>query len=120
MAGNSCGFSTQGYNQIVIFDNGNALREIVAANPNMMIVIDGDDGVLPAFPSLFVAAVKATQPLGIGVEQQLVTILGEDELKSIGEQLAGVVRQHGLQHEPDICKLLFSYTGLVIVGWNCV
>lgn len=54
------------------------------------------------------------------MEQQLITILGADELKSIGEQLAEVVRQHGLQHDPDTCKLLFSYMGLVIVGWNCV
>lgn len=63
MAKESCGFSTQGYNQIVIFDNGNDLREVVAANPNMTIVIDGDDGILPAFPNLFVAAVKATRSL---------------------------------------------------------
>lgn len=54
--------STHGYNQIVIFDNGSDLREIVAANPNMKIIIDGDDGILPAFPKLFVAAVIAKQP----------------------------------------------------------
>lgn len=62
MAGQSCGFSARGYNQIVIFDNGNDLREIVAANPNMKIIIDGDDGILPAFPNLFVAGVMDKQP----------------------------------------------------------
>lgn len=52
------------------------------------------------------------------MEQQLVAILGADELKSIGEQLADVVRKHNLQHDPDTCKLLFIYMGLTIEGWK--
>ncbi|MEG1525662.1 MAG: hypothetical protein RR475_11670 [Clostridia bacterium] len=65
MARESCGFSVRGYNQVIIFNDGNDLREIVAANPNMVIVIDGDDGAISAFPRLFVAAVKATQSLDV-------------------------------------------------------
>lgn len=53
------------------------------------------------------------------MEQELIAILGEDELKNIGEQLARIVREHGLQKSPDICRKLFSYFSDVIDGWNC-
>lgn len=54
------------------------------------------------------------------MEQELVELLGEDILKDIGEQLAEIVRQHGLQQSPDVCRKLFSYFSDVIDGWNCV
>lgn len=53
-------------------------------------------------------------------ESELLSILGEDELKSIGEQIAEIVRQHGLQRSPDTCRKLFSYLSDVINGWNSV
>lgn len=53
-------------------------------------------------------------------EETLVQALGEIELKEIGEQIAEIVRQHGLQKSPDICRGLFSYLSDVIDGWNCV
>lgn len=54
------------------------------------------------------------------LETDLVKTLGEDQLKSIGEQIAEIVRKHGLQNSPDICRKLFSYLSDVIDGWNCV
>ena len=53
-------------------------------------------------------------------EVELISILGADELKSIGEQIAEIVRQHGLQKSPDTCRKLFTYLSDVIDGWNCV
>lgn len=53
-------------------------------------------------------------------ERELVKLLGESELKDIGEQLAEVVRQHGLQKSPDVCRKLFRYMADVVDGWNCV
>ena len=54
------------------------------------------------------------------VEQELVEKVGEATLKRIGEQIAEIVRQHGLQKSPDVCKKLFDYLSEVIDGWNCV
>lgn len=51
-------------------------------------------------------------------EVELISILGADELKSIGEQIAEIVRQHGLQKSPDTCRRLFNYLSDVIDGWN--
>lgn len=53
-------------------------------------------------------------------EQELISLLGEEKLKSIGEQIAEIVRQHGLHKSPDICRKLFSYLADVIDRWNCV
>lgn len=53
-------------------------------------------------------------------EVELISILGADKLKSIGEQIAEIVRQHGLQKSPDTCRKLFTYLPDVIDGWNCV
>lgn len=54
------------------------------------------------------------------LEKELIALLGEAELKEIGEQLAEIVRQHNLQKSPDICGKLFHYLSNVIVGWNSV
>jgi len=53
-------------------------------------------------------------------EKYLISVLGEANLKNIGEQLAEVVRQHGLQKSPDVCRKLFCYMADVVDGWNCV
>lgn len=52
-------------------------------------------------------------------EKELIALLGADELKSIGEQLAVIVRQHNLQKSPNVCRKLFNYFSDVIDGWNC-
>lgn len=53
-------------------------------------------------------------------ESELLSILGEEELKSIGEEIAEIVRQHNLQKSPDTCRKLFNYLSDVIDGWNRV
>lgn len=53
-------------------------------------------------------------------ERSLLAVLGDCELRRIGEQIAEIVRQHDLQQSPDVCKMLFSYMSGVIEGWNCV
>ena len=52
------------------------------------------------------------------LERELVVLLGEDELKSIGEQIADVVRTHDLQQSPDVCRKLFRHMSDVIDGWK--
>lgn len=42
----------------------------------------------------------------------------DDELKEIGEEIAEIVRQHGLQHSPEKCRELFNHMADVIDGWN--
>lgn len=54
------------------------------------------------------------------LEAELISVLGEEELKNIGEQIVETVRQHGLHKSPDICRKLFSYLSNVIDGWNSV
>lgn len=54
------------------------------------------------------------------VEQELINLLGEENLKCIGEQIAEIVRQHGLHKSPTICRKLLSYMADVIDRWNCV
>lgn len=53
-------------------------------------------------------------------EKELLDLLGEEQLKCIGEQIAEIVRQHDLQNSPGTCRKLFSYLSDVIDGWNCV
>lgn len=54
------------------------------------------------------------------LECELMTLLGESQLKNIGEQIAEIVRQHNLQKAPDVCRMLFTYIISVIDGWNSV
>ena len=63
---------------------------------------------------------KNPAPQEQGAEAELLILLGEEKLKNIGEQIAEIVRQHGLQKSPDVCRKLFSYLSDVIEGWNCV
>ncbi len=61
---------------------------------------------------------KRAEPADL--ETELIALLGEGQLKEIGEQFAEIVRQHDLQKSHDICKKLFRYVSKVIVGWNSV
>lgn len=54
------------------------------------------------------------------LEKELLQLLGSEELKNIGEQVADIVRQHNLQKSPDACRKLFAYLSNVIDGWNSV
>lgn len=51
------------------------------------------------------------------VELKLAAVLGDEELKSIGEAIADIVRQHNLQDSPEVCKWLFAYILDIIDGW---
>lgn len=42
----------------------------------------------------------------------------EDDLKEIGEEIAEIVRQHGLQFSPEKCSELFTYMIGVVEDWN--
>ena len=54
------------------------------------------------------------------LENHLISILGEEKLKKIGEQMAEIVMQHGLQRSPELCEDLLIYFSCVIFGWNSV
>lgn len=54
------------------------------------------------------------------LELELVSELGTERLKEIGEDIAEIIRQNKLQHKPTLCKKLFAYVSCVIDGWNCV
>lgn len=50
---------------------------------------------------------------------QEIMLFTDDELKAVGEDIAEVLRLHGLQHRPDKCRVLFAYMADVVDGWNC-
>ena len=52
------------------------------------------------------------------LEEYLIKELGESELKNIGEEIAGVIRNHHLQNHPDIFEVLLEYVSSVIKEWN--
>lgn len=55
----SFGFNPAQYNQIVIFDNEDDFKKIVAANPPMKAIMGGDDYTREHFPGVFMAGVKS-------------------------------------------------------------
>jgi hypothetical protein len=61
---------------------------------------------------------KSAEQTAIGDE--LDRILGSDEFKAIGEDLALVIAKHKLTREPEICEKVFRYMSFVIFGWNSV
>lgn len=69
----SIGFSTYGYNQIVLFTNENDFKEIVAANPNMTAIIGADDYTRQNFPGVYVAGVTANSPGDIAEDDPAAT-----------------------------------------------
>lgn len=51
---------------------------------------------------------------------ELDKILGPDEFKSLGQDIALVIAEHKLTGKPEICEKVFRYMSLVIFGWNRV
>ena len=54
----------------------------------------------------------------MNIENELLKILGDENLKHIGESIAGIIREYNLQNSPDICRKLFSYMSEIVDGWN--
>ena len=57
--GYSYGFSPVGFNQIIVFSDEQAFKEIVAANPNMTAIMGADDHTRENYPGVFIAGVRA-------------------------------------------------------------
>lgn len=55
--GKSYGFSPHKYNQIIVFDNEDDFKEIVAANPNMTAIMGADDHTRSEYPGVFIAGI---------------------------------------------------------------
>lgn len=51
---------------------------------------------------------------------ELDKILGADEFKALGEDLALVIAKHKLTREPELCEKVFRYMSFVIFGWSSV
>ena len=49
---------------------------------------------------------------------ELDKLLGPDEFKDLGEELALVIAKHGLTRKPEICEKVFRYMSFVIFGWT--
>lgn len=59
----SFGFCPDGYNQIVIFTDGNEFREVLAENPNMVAIAGNDPFTIENFPGVYVSGVmENSQP----------------------------------------------------------
>lgn len=56
----SYGFSTAEFNQIIIFNNENELKKCMAVNPNMVLIIGGNDHTKAIFPGVFIVGLKAS------------------------------------------------------------
>lgn len=52
-------------------------------------------------------------------ETVLIDLLGEENLKNTCQDMAEVIRKHGLQRSSETCKILFRYMSSVVEGWNC-
>lgn len=62
--GQAYGFSTHGYNQIIVFSDAEEFKEIVAANPNMTAIMGADDHTKEKYPGVFLAGVMASPHTG--------------------------------------------------------
>lgn len=56
--GRSFGFSPAGYNQVILFNDEEEFKEIVAANPNMTAIMGADDHTRNEYPGVFIAGVR--------------------------------------------------------------
>lgn len=61
---------------------------------------------------------KSAEQTALG--KQIDLALGEDEAKSVLQDLAMVIAKHKLVHKPEICDLLFRYMAFITKGWNSV
>ena len=53
----SYGFSTNGYDQIIVFKDPSIFAEILAANPHMTAIMGADDHTREEFPGVYIAAI---------------------------------------------------------------
>ena len=60
---------------------------------------------------------KSAEQTALGDE--LDKILGPNEFKALGEDLAFVIAKHKLTREPETSEKVFRYMPFVIFGWNC-
>lgn len=51
----SYGFRPDGYDQIIVFNNEDAFKQILAANPGMTAIMVVDDHTKEEFPGVFIA-----------------------------------------------------------------
>ena len=51
----SYGFSTNGYDQIIVFKDPSIFAEILAANPHMTAIMGADELTKGMFPGVFIA-----------------------------------------------------------------
>lgn len=49
---------------------------------------------------------------------ELDGLLGPEEFKALGQELALVIARHKLTRSPEICEKVFRYMSFVITGWN--
>lgn len=49
---------------------------------------------------------------------ELDRILGPEEFKALGQDLALVIAKHKLTRKPETCKKVFRYMSSTIRGWN--
>ena len=62
---------------------------------------------------------KKKSPEQTALGDELDKILGPNEFKALGEDLAFVIAKHKLTREPETCEKVFRYMPFVIFGWNC-
>lgn len=55
----SYGFAGSAYNQIIVFKDGDAFRQILDANPNMVAIIGASEETIRNFPGVYIAGIKA-------------------------------------------------------------
>lgn len=60
--GESFGFSAAHFNQIVIFNDEQDFKKIVAANSHMTAIMGADDYTRSHYPGLYIAGVMASSP----------------------------------------------------------
>ena len=112
----SFGFAGSAYNQVIVFQSAETLREVLKANPHMEPIIGAGQEDAKDFPGVYIAGIRlGTQTR----EEVLAEQLGEEKLSAVCRDLAETVRKHGLNRSPGICKTLMHYMSDVIMGWNC-
>ncbi len=50
------------------------------------------------------------------IEEYLIHLIGEEELKDIRDEIARIIRQHDLEYSPTVCRQLLSYLSTTIDG----
>ena len=53
------------------------------------------------------------------LEHELGILLGSEEFKALGQDLAFVIAKHRLTRCPETCEKIFRYMTFVVFGWNC-